>query len=460
MKRLLWTVSVVLAIMMLALSCEFADKDTVLVPIPIFGETSADGRGLKTMPVEYFEDDLWLSCTVMTIMPTLTNLQAVEVSLSGNELKNIEANYTIFGFDIELADEYSHINSDGVYLSYKILYEDAIVGFCDYYYNIGKKVFSYRQSVCCTFNSFPDNEILNIEYTDIPIENVLEPVFEVGQLTDEGILASDAFVDNVIFTTYNTQSPTKSLFAFKRSFITMNEVRENDGLYTMYAFKQPDNSFETDWCEYEGELKAVKDVLVKYAGDDAIFNTDAERTSADFSMMKEIYPLIYENGESLSAHHSTKKGYTSYEEFKADSFLQQINMIKEKLQNKCDDTPRPVVYTYNGTNSKGATTTRTLRGEETALSTFGPRFRSGLIGVGDRKISEYSDEYYKKTGFEDYYGKYDSENETVTIYDFTARKHLKACGIEDEDYIDAFIEATKDETAETVYTERIKVKMN
>ena len=433
---------------------EPTETTTVNVPLPVFGDASSSGRGLKTMPVDYFEGDHQLACAVMTIMPTMTNLEAAEINISGTSLKNVKASFTVFGFDVELVTASSHINKDGIYLQYRLLYEGTNVGFCDYYYNIEKKTFSYRQSVFCTFAAFPDNEILNIEYIDIPVENALEPVFRVGQLTEEGVLDDDAFVDNIWI---NTPSPTKAELTYNRAFITLNEVKENDGLYTMYAFKQPDNSFKMGPVEYDGEFAVFKTVLAKYLDNDDkfIIDTDKERTKADFELMKEIYPLVYKNGQSIADHHSTVKGYTSYADFVADSFREQTEVIKNYSKSSLSRTTtgqtNPVIYRYNGKKSTGAATSRTPKNNATGIS-VGLTFTA----LNGNKGEEYSeDKGYTLLGFKDFFGDYNSKENSVTVADFTTEKFLKACGIDNEAYIKAFIEYQNAPTA----TGRIKINL-
>ena len=440
MKKAIRLVAAALTIMLLFSSCEFSvnsaqtedstdkssetsssESTSVNVPLPVFADASSSGRGLKTMPVDYFEGDHYLACAVMTLMPTMTNLEAVEINISGTSLENIKTSFTAFGFDIELVADSSHINKDGVYLQYKVLYEGTNVGFCDYYYNIEKKTFSYRQSVICTFEKIAgmevyDNEILNMEYIDIPVENPLKPVFKVGQMTEAGTLGDDAFVDNIWL---NTPIPDlEAKLKYMRAFITLNEVKGDDGLYTMYAFKQPDIAYKMDAVEYKGEFEPFKTVLEKYLDEDLFINTDEERNRADFELMKEIYPLVYKNGQSIADHHSTVKGYTSYDDFVANSFREQTDLIESKIESYIYKLS-PVIYTYNGKNSTGATVT-------VIKSLYG-------------SSGEYSDNEYTRLGFNDYFGEYDSKKDTVTISDFIVEKFLKACGIDNETYINKIV---------------------
>jgi hypothetical protein len=298
-------------------------------------------------------------------------------------------------------------------------------------------------------SNVPDNEILNIEFIDIPIANVLEPVFKVGQLTANGELDDNAFVDNIWF---NTPYPLASKLQYRRAFVTMNEVKDNDGHYTTYSFKHVDRSTQMGPVDYSGDFEAFKTVLAKYLDNDATFiiDTDAERTKADFELMKEIYPLVYKNGQSIADHHSTVKGYTSYEDFVADSFREQTDVISTNIVSSTHETS-PVIYTYNGKNSVGASTSRTAKDGSNILR--GSQF-TALNGYHPEE-SKYLDNAYIQLGFKDYFGEYDSENETVTISDFTTEKFLKACGIDNEDYIKAFIKYQNDPTA----TGRIKINL-
>lgn len=456
MKNSIRIVSTILAVLLFLTSCAISPDDTATtsIPLPIFGGSSS-GRGLKTMPVEYFEGDQGLACAVMSLMPTMTNLEAVEINVTGKSLENIGTSFTVFGFDIELVRDSSHINADGVYLQYRVLYEGSTVGFCDYYYNIEKKMFSYRQSVICTFEGIYDNEILNMEYIDIPVDNPLEPVFKVGQLTQDGTLDDNAYVDNIWL---NTQSPRKPGLVYKRSFITLNEVRGKDGLYTMYAFKQLDNAFEMGPVDFDGEFSEFKTILGKYLDEDLFIDTDEERTKADLALIEEIYPLVYKNGTSIADHHSTIKGYSSYKEFVNDSFREQTVLITDNgtssFGRTSSNVPAPAIYTYNGKDSTGASTIRNPRGGATNII-MGPSFRS-LNGYLGEAYSE--DKGYTLLGFKDYFGAYDSGEESVTVSDFTTDKFLRACGIDNEDYIKAFI-AVQNETAEPDSDGRIRVEL-
>lgn len=432
-----------------------SSSDTYDIPFPVFGDAgSAPTRGLMEMPIAYFEGDQGLACAVMTVMPTMTNLEAQQIELSMSAFGKIEAIYTVFGFTMRLEKDYSRINKDGVYLQYSIWNnknDETAVGFCDYYYSIKNKTFSYRQSVACSFElpisdtiKVQDNEVLNLEYIDVPIENPLVPVFSVGQLTEEGVLDDNAFVDQFSFREWES-GPHK--WVFERGYITAKEVNE-DGYYTLYSMKQPDHYLITDYKDYENDLNDL--VCSK------IYDSDKKiiRENININFMLELYPFIYENGESIAAHHSQVKGYESYEEFKEDSFSSLKEMVKSASEASVNNTivkpntPRPTIYTYKGTESIGASTWRDSTSTNNTKDLF-----SELYGSDSDKNN---DENYKNLGFNKYLGEY-SEDEESDIREFAIRRFLEKCGIKNESYIESFIEKeTYCEDNKQKLTERIK----
>ncbi len=166
------------------------NPSVVTVPVPVFGEKfdggSSGSKGLVSMPLDYFNNDHYFACDVMTILPTMTNLMATKVYLGtdGSIKSGLSLYFKIYGFVLRLQEWNSRFNGDGIYLAYDIMYENSVVGFVNYYYNIKKQSFSYRQSVLCTFDlsvlreGMTNNLILNLEYSDIPIENPLSPEFK------------------------------------------------------------------------------------------------------------------------------------------------------------------------------------------------------------------------------------------------------------------------------------------
>ncbi len=449
MKKILISLLIVMSLLSVV-SCnpDKTSSDTYDIPLPVFGEADSSGRGLMEMPTAYFEGDHFLSCSVMTTMPTMTNLEAKRISLSKSSLGTIDANYTVFGFKIKLEEDYSRINDDGVYLQYSIWDDDSVVGFCDYYYNIKKRTFSYRQSVACSFdesiNNIPitDNEVLNLEYIDVPVENALVPEFSVGQLTDDGVLDDNAFVDQISF---REDKIGDQKWVYERGYITANEVKEGR-YYTIYSMKQPDHYLITDSTSYE-EFPALKNLVYSKIYDE---NKKIIRKNINIDFMLELYPLFYENGESIRDHHSTVKGYESYEEFTGDSFSSLTDPIKSKSgdSEKLPNAPRPTIYTYKGTASTGASTNRNSMIGKGKTSFF------SCLYVPDE--DKYNDERYKELGFEQYLGTY-NKDAGYDIREYTIRKFLEKCGIKNESYIKAFIENdTKLEDGNKKLTERIR----
>ncbi len=452
MKKIILFALIVLSLLMFV-SCEpenssgggetEAETDTdvkdIVVPLPVFGKAENTSRGLLTLPDEYFKidgkGDSMFASAVMTTMPTMTNLQKGTVSTSS--LGGVETDYTVYGFIIKLNKDFCKVNSDGIYLQYNI-YDQTdttkAVGFCDYYYNTNTKCFTYRQSVAYTeeFESlqYSDNRVINLEYNDVYVEDIDNLVFKVGQLTSDGSLGKDAFVD-----TMNISSKIGNgnlCWHFDRYYVTANEVKEDNGLFTIYSFRQLDDSFTTGQKSYS-DYTALETLMKKYTDNgDCEVKTLSERKAVDMSFMNEIYPLLYAYGESIAKHHSTVKGYDSYDAFTKDSFKE----IGDEIKNKEDKTgtvevPCPTIYTYNGVNSKGASTCN--------LSTFTHTLHfHNLIVSGD--TTKKKEDNYKNFGFESYLGEYSSTEED-DIETFTIKKFLKACGIDNEGYITEFIKS-------------------
>lgn len=451
MKKIFLFALIVLSLLMFV-SCEpenssgggenEAETDTdvkdIVVPLPVFGDVDNDSRGLLELPDEYFKindsKDKIFASAVMTTMPTMTNLQKGTVSTSG--LDGVGTDYTVYGFIIKLNKDFCKVNSDGIYLQYSI-YDKTdttkAVGFCDYYYNTNTKCFTYRQSVAYTeeFKSFQysDNRVINLEYNDVYVEDIDNLVFKVGQLTSDGSLGKDAFVDTMNISSKIGEGDLH--WRFDRYYVTANEVKEDNGLFTIYSFRQLDDTFTTGQKSYP-DYTALETLMKKYtANGDCEVETLSERQAIDMSFMNEIYPLLYTYGESIAEHHSTVKGYDSYDAFTKDSFKEIGDEIKNKEKKAGTvEVPCPTIYTYKGTDSTGASTCNQYVGKHTM------HFHN-LIVSGD--TTKKKDDNYKKFGFESYLGEYPS-TETDDIETFTIKRFLKACGIDNDEYITKFIE--------------------
>ena len=168
------------------------------------------------------------------------------------------------------------------------------------------------------------------------------------------------------------------------------------------------------------------------------------------AFLNQVYPIIYEKGQSISDHHDSVKGYESYKDFVADSFRERLetfdDIIKQKDESQINypEAPCPTIYTYKGTESTGASTCN--------LGTYGHTLHfDNLIVSGD--TTKKKADNYKKFGFEAYFGEYTASEED-DIETFTIKKMLKACGIESEEYIKKFIEANTE--LEKSYHEKVK----
>lgn len=418
------------------------------IPVPVFGEESLASKGFSEMPKNYFGDDFSLSCSVMTIMPTMTNLKSATLYLDGNRVKSgLSLRFEVFGFTLILQEKTCRFNKDGVYLRYSIMNKDSIVGFADYYYNIKENCFSYRQSVICTLDldletgqnlQLTTNIALNLEYNDIKIENPLTLEFKAGQLDDKtGFLNNEAFVDRFCFADkYFLDGIRIREPWYNRAYITTKEILEKNG-YVVYSFLQPDTVYETEYTSHEeisNSYHEFADFLEKYSdGPDYVIDTHHERTNADINLVFDLLTLTYDRGLSIVQHDQNYEGsvggYRSYEDFKDDSFSVRRpefdNVFIMKEIPGMSSYPNPIVYDV--TSRDGASVSK---GE----------LESGLVFDAIKDWDDdTNDEKYISKDFDKFYGKYDSLS-GISVEEFLIRKHLFACGIENESYINRFVD--------------------
>lgn len=423
-------------------------KTSIEVPVPEFGTTvDESSKGLGEMPLKYFGGDHNFACAVMTTLPTMTNLRSATISLdmNGRIKDGVSLYFHIYGFDLRLNAENSRFNDDGVYLQYDIMYAGSSVGFVDYYYNYKTKSFTYRQSVLCTFgipkeiangiDGITNNLLLNLEYTDIEIKNPLSPAFEAGQLRNDGYLADNAVIDRFnpvdrFCDEYGNLFIDKPWFS--RAFVTTKQVKEK-GDFITYSFLQADTRSCTrkegvkSWNEidYDG-IEAVMSKYVDKNEDgstDYLIDTDEERKNADYRMIFDLLPFMYEKGESIVSHHGKDNGgYESYESFKNDSFKESLKAEFRRAFNVGEEGAgdwgnNDYAVIYNSRTQKGASC---------------------------RDFSPMDNTKYESSGFDKFYGEYKGENDKIK--EFLITNHLKACGIEDDSYISNFITAYSNRT--------------
>ncbi len=412
------------------------------------------------MPLDYFNDDHYFACDVMTILPTMTNLKATDVyfGTDGSIKSGLSLYFKIYGFVLRLQEWNSRFNGDGIYLAYDIMYENSVVGFVNYYYNTKKQSFSYRQSVLCTFdlsslaNGAPitNNIMLNLEYSDIPIANPLSPEFEAGQLNKKtGELEKNVVIDRFTLSDRLYRGGEGLIVdspRFSRAFITTREVYKN-GSYVTYAFVQPDGSVEHERTPWENLGQDMVSIMQKYSdGDDYLIDTEEERAGADVNLIFDFLPLMYGQGSSIVEHNKEAKfvsnGYRSYDEYVLDSFN---SSLREEFENRFSQEnvqncyPRPVIFKYGSEHASGASSAKNVS------QNSGERF---LDAVGSSTFQEnsikrdYQEDRYEKSGFKTFYGEFDKKDESDNLEKFLIRKHLEACGISpnESNYIEKFME--------------------
>ena len=348
----------------------------------------------------------------------------------------------------------SRFNGDGIYLAYDIMYENSVVGFVNYYYNLRNHSFSYRQSVICTFDlskfGLPEettnNLILNLEYSDIPIEKPESPEFKAGQFDEKtGGLEKDAVIDRFTLSDKHGKGAPIGNPVFSRAYITTRQTYEK-GHYVTYSFIQPDTSIEYGATPWQNLGDEIMSVMKKYSGDDFLIGTSEERTRADINLIFDFLPLMYEQGSSIVEHNKEDKfvsnGYRSYDDYSADSFNSTLkdegftNHFTKEGSHNC--YPRPVVFIYDAEKALGAASSKNVGSYD-----GGERFIDavGFYSYNDSE-RKYDNSRYEESGFKAVYGEYSDDFGFKDMEDFIIRKHLESCGIspDESDYIDRFSE--------------------
>ncbi|MDY4610923.1 MAG: hypothetical protein SPD11_09960, partial [Sphaerochaetaceae bacterium] len=424
-----------------------SEVSKLTIPVPVFGEvvsSSSPDRGIVNMPIEKFGNDVGLATAVMTTMPAMTSILPIDVDVNMNGF-GIDLIYSVYGFEIKLQIGSSAINKDGVYLRYNIYSptgSDKVVGVADYYYSIVEKKFSYRQIVVVTLDEIMTgpqdhlnvNQIFVLEYNDIELQNF---AFSAGQLTANGYLDDNAIVDAIRLG--DSTNKDAGYITFLRKNITM---RAEDGIVAV--FSQPDSeriSTKTLWTDMPQNIQnSMKDV----AGENYIIDTGEERSAANKDFALKLVKNIYTQGERIATRNQRNTPYRSYAEYQSDS----IKNLNSELGTFSDlskpsrpfNSPMPSIYRV--TDGKGASTH--------SMKTK-PPFSINFLSVN-------SWEKYNLLGFGEFYSVGDENLTDDDIGMFLAEQHLRACGITDSKYVDAFKKAVLyAETHGFSYPNRIQI---
>lgn len=426
------------------------------VPVPVFGSTVAgysQGRGITQMPLDEFNgvsqnDKLFLANKIMTTMPTMTSITPVEIDITKNNF-GINVDYSVYGFKIALNPFSSSINKDGIYLNYDI-YEsknsDTKVGFANYYYNIIDKKFTYRQAVVVTLE-IPQikntiNLLIVLEYKDVDYD-IFSNEFSVGQLTEEGTLDDNAICD--IFRLGDTtnsydgiESSVGNIYLSRRH-ITM---QAKDG--RIASFNQPDYEFKSqqiDWRTFP--LNEIMEQIEGNNGDYTI-NTDKERANANKDFALSLISKVYKAGNRLAQNNIP---YKTYQDF-IERSIKELNLFKlEKLSTHiCIDPTIYDVETKEGASTLASDNVSSIGNSGNVLQDYKNCNFENFYPIDDKTKKQYDE--YSGDG-----------NRNEIIWNFLVDKHLRACGITNEEYIEAFKKVacgTQIESSE--YPERIRIE--
>lgn len=409
---------------------EVDGDETISFYLPTFATAEVSGggvaRGLMDMGV-FTGENMLAGCSIMSYIPVIQALESAEMTVSDlrETIFTRYVNFTAYGFDCSLYKDSIKITKDFLYLRFYVQNDVSIVGVVDYALDIRNKRFSFREIMTLTLD-FPDfgyqnTSLLVIEYNDIPVN--WDGSFTTAEFLDDGSLKKNVITD--LLSVGNNQNHDVFLQRY-------------------YAVAKSDNDIISIFLRpYDKESYAVdigdnaRKVLIEAIGDNLKVDNDAEASEFSHKICQHLLPEYYENGRSLT-HHDPRNGYEdykvygSYEEYQADSIskLKKLNEEQEAFNNGEEF----IIFNYK--NLENAT----LRTGSSITDPYQNYLRGNL-----------TKEELEKKGFAKFYP------ELFSSEDFTIEKfietHLRACGIEDENYISNFISAWKEAYSGIDYNE-------
>lgn len=402
-----------------------ADKTTYVVPFFATDKTEvqSEARGITHMPTGGpWGDEPMRSASVMQSLPAMIGFESIEKD-SFAEVKT-EADEKgiihLLGFDARPETGKWRENNDGIYLCYTIIYENTDVGIIEYYYNDIENVFSYRQMVMLTMmnpmdeTSIAEAIILTMEYDDIPVASMNETgSFRFGQLVNDEI-EKNAFVDHLYITQYNNDG-----IMFNRTYMT--GVSSSD---CFYSFCHPDLTEAT----YPFDDTDIYNVIEKIGNGNKLLDTADEAKAADTAFMMNIAEYIYSNARSVE----TAGPYDSYDDFMASSLKELCRPVEEQIENRENgyqsgrqphSSANPVIFSWEDYKSAAAQTTES-----------------------EMEFNEITAEIWPITDFGYFYK--DIEPDKMSddeLVEALINAHLRACGIENGNYIENYSYAEMNE---------------
>ena len=326
--------------------------------------------------------------------------------------------FSLIGFDVEAMTDTWRENDDGWFMQYRIWYGENPVGLIQYYYNKESKCFSYRQlvAVAAVFNNFvPTPFILGLEFQDIDVRNLNKVgQFSFGQLGPDGKIEEDALVDWIWLGKFDSQSgdSTKGI-SFNRAW--MSGRSDKDRFQSFIHADKVRGSYLFDHQDIYDQIAKLED------DGDYVIDTPAEAEAMDVTFLINVSGYMYANIRNLI--HGYEGGFSSYDDFMAAS-LEEID--KDFEAHEVEEGMRtldhaintnPVIFSWSGGKSAAAQT------ESSSGYAEGPDFASVR-----------TKEKLEKTDFLVFYPQLEGKDGKELV-EALVDAHLRACGIEDEDYI-------------------------
>ncbi len=326
--------------------------------------------------------------------------------------------FSLIGFDVEAMTDTWRENDDGWFMQYRIWYGKNPVGLIQYYYNKESKCFSYRQlvAVATVFNGYvPTSFIIGLEFQDIDVRNLNKVgQFSFGQLGPDGKIEEDALVDWIWLGKFDSQSDeAKHGISFNRAWMSGRSDKDR-----FQSFIHADKVIGSDLFDHQD----IYDQIAKLEDDgDYVIDTPAEAEAMDDTFLINVSGYMYANIRNLI--HGYEGGFSSYDDFMAAS-LEEID--KDFEAHEVEEGMRtldhaintnPVIFSWSGGKSAAAQT------EGSSGYAEGPDFASVR-----------TKEKLEKTDFLVFYPQLEGKDGKELV-EALVDAHLRACGIEDEDYI-------------------------
>lgn len=399
------------------------------LPVPRITITGGGSRGITEMPTGgVWGDDPWRSSAIMQSLPAMIGFE--ELKMNNFDSVKAEAEergrFRLIGFDVEAMTDTWRENDDGWFMQYRIWFGENPVGMIQYYYNKESKCFSYRQlvAVAPVYNMngkdfVPTPFIIGLEFQDIDVRNLNKVgQFSFGQLGPDGKIEEDALVDWIWLGKFDSQSgePSQGI-SFNRAWMS---GRSDKDLFQ--SFIHADKVRGSDLFDHQ----VIYDQIAGLGDDgDYVIDAPAEAEAMDVTFLINVSGYMYANIRNLI--HGYEGGFSSYEDFMAAS-LEEIDRTAKGLgSHEVENGMRtldhavntnPVIFSWSGGKSAAAQTAA-----DDGNYAEGPDFAS----VTSRGKLE-------KTDFLDFYPQLEGK-EGNELVEALVDAHLRACGIDDEDYI-------------------------